>query len=81
MRHLVDKSLATERLFATLSNFFGGLALLLMGVGLYGTLAYTTARRTPEIGVRMALGATRENVLWTVARENLLVAAVGAGAG
>ncbi len=77
MQHLVDKSLATERLFATLSNFFGGLALLLMAVGLYGTLAYTTARRTPEIGIRMALGATRRSVLWTVARENLLVVAAG----
>ena len=77
MQHVVDQSLATERLLATLGNFFGGLALLLMAIGLYGTLAYYAARRTREIGVRMALGATQLNVIWTVMKENLLVTAAG----
>ena len=77
MDQLVDQTLATERLLATLGNFFGALALLLMAIGLYGTLAYLTARRTPEIGVRLALGATQRAVVWTVTRENVVVVSLG----
>jgi ABC-type antimicrobial peptide transport system permease subunit len=73
----VDQSLLNDRLIATLSTAFGGLATLLAVVGLYGVMAYTVARRTREIGVRMALGAARGDVVWLVMRE--VVALVGSG--
>jgi ABC-type antimicrobial peptide transport system permease subunit len=78
---VVNKSVATERMMALLAEFFAGCALLVTAIGLYGTLAYATARRTSEIGIRMALGAQRAGVVAMVLRENVLVAAVGAGAG
>ena len=64
---------------AVLSVFFAGCALLVTGIGLYGTLAYSTARRTSEIGIRMALGARRAGVMLMVFRENAVIAAVGCG--
>ena len=64
-------------LFARLGAFFGGLAALLVAVGLYGTLAYRVSRRTLEIGVRMALGAARQQVLWMILQDSLLL--IGAG--
>jgi predicted permease len=70
-------SFSSDRLFARLSIFFGLLAALLVATGLYGTLAYRVSRRTAEIGVRMALGAQRSQVLWMVLRESLLVCAMG----
>jgi putative ABC transport system permease protein len=78
MEQQMDESLSTERLTAYLSVFFAGLALLLTAVGLYGILAYTVARRTSEIGIRMALGAQRGSVIWLVIREAMGSAAVGA---
>ncbi len=72
-----DKSLFSDRLFARLSVVFGVLAVVLVCTGLYGTLAYRVSRRTAEIGVRIALGAQRGQVLWLVARESLLVCAAG----
>jgi ABC-type antimicrobial peptide transport system permease subunit len=81
MEQQVDESLATERLTAYLSVFFAGLALLLTAVGLYGISAYSVSRRTSEIGVRMALGARRSNVIWLVVRETVGHAVVGALAG
>jgi predicted permease len=77
----MGESLRQERMFAKITSFFGFLALLLVGVGLYGTLAYGVARRTSEIGIRMALGATRREVQWMVLRESLAVMAVGIGVG
>ncbi|MBN9656970.1 MAG: ABC transporter permease [Acidobacteria bacterium] len=75
---MLREGLGEERLFAVLCTVFGSLAMILVAVGLYGTLAYTVTRRTNEIGIRMALGAPRTHVLWMVLRESLLL--IGAGA-
>ncbi len=72
-----ENSYAQPTMFARLSGFFGGLAALLVATGLYGTLAYRTNRRTTEIGMRMALGAERGQVLWLIMRESLLISATG----
>ena len=77
----VDQSLLNERIIATLSAAFGVLATLLAVIGLYGVTAYTVARRTREIGVRMALGAAEGNVLWLVMREVLFLLGAGAALG
>jgi predicted permease len=78
---MIDASLLRERLMATLSGFFGLLALLLACVGLYGILSYGVASRTNEIGIRMALGAKRRDVLWLVMREAFLLVFIGVAAG
>ena len=70
-------SFSQERLFARLSMFFGLLAALLVATGLYGTLAYRVSRRTAEIGVRMAVGAQRHQILWMVLLESLVVSLAG----
>jgi len=72
-----EASFSQEHLFARLALFFGLLAALLVATGLYGTLAYRVSRRTPEIGVRMALGARPQQVLWMVMRESLGVSVAG----
>jgi ABC-type antimicrobial peptide transport system permease subunit len=64
-------------MLAVLSTVFGGLATVLAAVGLYGVMAYMVARRTREIGIRMALGAGGGRVIWLVMREVTLLAAVG----
>lgn len=73
----IDRSILRERLFAILSAFFGGLALLLAGVGLYGLMAYSVAQRTREIGVRVALGAVRTDILSMILRETLGMTCIG----
>ena len=73
----VNASIVPERLMATLSLWFGVLGALLAAIGLYGLLAYTVARRMNEIGIRMALGATRSNATWALLGDALTM--VGAG--
>jgi len=77
MDHQMDQSLLNDRLIATLSTAFGALATLLAVIGLYGVMAFMVARRTREIGVRMALGAVPGDVIWLVMREVLML--VGSG--
>jgi predicted permease len=77
----VDESVANQRLIARLSAFFGLLAAFLVCIGIYGLLSYAVARRTSEIGVRMALGARRSNVLWLILREILVLVAIGIAIG
>jgi predicted permease len=77
----VDQSLLEERLVSTLASFFGMLALLLASIGLYGTLSYSVARRTNEIGIRMALGASGMGVIRLVLWDAMLMIAAGIAIG
>jgi predicted permease len=81
MKQQIDNNILEDRLIATLSGFFGFLALLLAGVGLYGVISYAVTRRTREIGIRMALGAERSSVLWLVIRDASLLVITGAALG
>jgi predicted permease len=74
-------SLSRENLLAVLSGYFAAFAILLMCIGLYGLMSYSVARRTPELGLRMALGANSRMVCWLVLRESMITIALGAGAG
>jgi len=75
------RNTSRERLLLGLSSGFGSLAMLLAGVGLYGTLAYAVRRRTREIGIRMAFGADRQVVLSLILRDALKLVALGIGIG
>ncbi len=76
-----EQSISQERLTANLSTFFGLLAALLVAVGLYGTLAYNVSRRTAEIGVRIALGAERADILRMVLQESFVIVSIGLAVG
>lgn len=78
---MVDDTLVRERLLATVGSFFGGVALLLAALGLYGTVGYAVSRRTQEIGIRMALGARQGQVVRMLLGESLAPVAIGAAVG
>ncbi len=78
---MLDDNLRQERIIAQLSTVFGGVALLLAAIGLYGVLSYAVAQRTNEIGIRMALGAERSRVVRMILRETGVLIAIGIAAG
>jgi ABC-type antimicrobial peptide transport system permease subunit len=73
----IERRFAQERVFAQAYTLFGGLALLVAAIGLFGLMSYTVTRRTTEIGIRMALGAGRQTVLQMVMRESLILVGIG----
>ena len=77
----IAESVYSDRLVAWLTSVFGLLATTLAAIGLYGLVAYTVARRTPEIGIRVALGADARSVLWLIMREVLVLASAGIALG
>ncbi|MBI4892710.1 MAG: ABC transporter permease [Acidobacteria bacterium] len=81
VRESVDDSMYVERLVAAVSGLFGVLALILAGVGLYGVMTYLVVQRTREIGIRVALGASPGRVVWSVARESLVLMGCGTALG
>ena len=81
MEDRLDRVLANERLVGFLASLFGALATILAMVGLYAVTAYSVARRVQEIGIRMALGAQRWNVLGLVLREGMILTGLGIGVG
>jgi len=81
LKPMIEATILRERLMATLSGFFGLLALLLACIGIYGILSYGVASRTNEIGIRMALGAEARDVRWLILREALLLVIAGVAVG
>jgi predicted permease len=77
LRIQTDENLKQEKLIAQLVSFFGLLGLLLSCVGLYGIMAHAVVRRTNEIGIRMALGAERRDIIWMVLKESLMLVGIG----
>ena len=77
MAQRLGNSLSSDRLVTELSGAFGVLAIILVCIGLYGIMAYAVSGRINEIGIRMALGAQRNNVLWMILRESLLLVCIG----
>src|SRR4029079_15988584 len=77
----IERRFSQERLFAQAYALFGGIALLLACVGLFGLMSYNVARQTPELGIRMALGAPRSRVLRMVMKESMLLVSIGVAAG
>jgi predicted permease len=81
LNELVDRRLVQERIISQLSTFFAVLALVLASIGLYGVLSYGVARRTNEIGIRIAIGAAQRTVIWMILRETLVLVVIGAAIG
>ena len=81
MEQTVEMTLVRERMLALLASFFAALALVLACIGLYGVMAYRVARRTREIGIRIAVGASQPSVVWMMVRETLLLVIIGAALG
>ena len=81
LQEQVDSSIATQSLVAELSSFFGILAVFLACIGIYGLLSYSVARRTSELGIRLALGAQSHALLWLILRECILLLVLGLAIG
>jgi putative ABC transport system permease protein len=81
MEQLASDSLARQRFLLLLFGIFAALALVLACIGIYGVLAYLTGQRVPEIGIRMALGAKPNNVMWLVLRQSLGMIFIGVALG
>jgi ABC-type antimicrobial peptide transport system permease subunit len=77
MEAILERGLTRERMVARLAGAFGLVALLLAAIGLYGVISYSVARRTNEMGVRLALGASPAAIAWVVLREQLRTMAIG----
>jgi ABC-type antimicrobial peptide transport system permease subunit len=81
LEQVTTESLAQERLLAGLSGILAAATALLAAIGLYGVIAYSVLQRSREIGIRLALGAMRGNVLWLVLREVLMLVSTGVALG
>jgi putative ABC transport system permease protein len=81
LQYITDRSLLLERLMASISSFFGGLVVLLAGVGVFGLMTQAVTQRRKEIGIRMAVGANRGRVVWDVVRDTLTVTSCGLAVG
>jgi ABC-type antimicrobial peptide transport system permease subunit len=81
LRSRIDVRLVNERALAAMSILFGALALVVASIGIYGIVAYGVTRRTAELGLRIALGARRRQILWLVVRGTLVVVAAGTAIG
>ncbi|MGH9719651.1 MAG: FtsX-like permease family protein, partial [Bryobacteraceae bacterium] len=81
LRAMVEERLVRERVLAWLSGFFGALAAVLAMIGLYGVISYMVARRRSEIGIRLALGASRPGVIWLILRQVTVLLAIGIAVG
>jgi putative ABC transport system permease protein len=81
LRYITDRALLIERLTAMMSGFFASLVVLLAGVGLFGLMSHTVSQRRKEIGIRMAVGAARRQIVWEVVRDGLAVTLGGLSIG
>jgi predicted permease len=81
IREQVNQSMTQDQLISSLTTVFSALALFLAAIGLYGVISYSVIRRTSEIGIRLALGAETQSVLWLVLRESLILLAIGLAVG
>jgi ABC-type antimicrobial peptide transport system permease subunit len=81
LEHLIDNAVGPRRLITRLLGFFSGLALLLAAIGLYGVMAFGVTQRRQEIGIRLAIGAQRGDILGMILRGGLKLVAIGVGLG
>jgi ABC-type antimicrobial peptide transport system permease subunit len=81
LEQVVSNSIAAPRFYAMMLGIFGGIAVILAAIGIYGIMAYTVSQRTAELGIRMALGARRGDVLALVLRQGLLLSGIGISIG
>jgi putative ABC transport system permease protein len=81
MEQIVSNSITRPRMYAVLVAIFSGIAITLAAIGLYGVMAYSVTQRTREIGIRMALGAQRREIMRLVLRQSVALVALGLGAG